>query len=533
MRSHHLPLSDNLWWVWLVVAGYTAVYGTRGINETDGGFLSGLAWQLLSGKVLYREIVYVRPPLPVWERAMEIALLPQVSSVLWERLLFYGKVGLYCAAAARVLLPERRGRGWLAVLAFVVSAHNYPAAAWHTVDGLLWGALGLWVLFCCRGCWAPAIAGGLLAACMLCKQSFYPMAAVGVGAAVWAYGWRCGAQMALGLCLGWSIFAAYLWTSELWMPFWSMTSGATSWKQAWQHGVVDYFRIRPWVAIVSAAWLVGMAWCAARRRHGGWALGLWAAWLIGLGAVYGWDATRRGEFTLPFAQLRLLFWVSNAYALWQWRRGEWSHVRFVRYGALAALSWCSALSWGYNLPILFSAPWVFALWDISQRLQERASAHLPMAPAAAVVAALLLFGYSYQWVYRDGHRSEMTAHLGDIFPALRGIYSTPQKAALYRELANLTNRHGPNWTVLPAFTQAHFLTRTAPPLPLDWVVAREMGRRAAFVEAEAQRVRPVFFLQKSALEALYKDPELELVRRLFERGQRIEETPFFIVFRLP
>lgn len=512
---------------------YTLFYGRYGINETDGGFLTGLAWQVLSGKILYADVVYVRPPLPVWMRTLELLLLPEAWAIWGERAVFYFKVAAYSTLGAAILLPESRERWQVAVLAFLLSAHHYPAAAWHTVDGLLWGALGFWVLFRRPTYWAALMAGVLLTAAMLCKQSFYPLAIAGVGIAAWAYSWRHGAAVALGLALGWGAFSTYLWVFGLWDGFWGMTTGATSAGQAWQHGVLDYFRIRPELAIASVLLLAATAWFSRNERRSRWAFGPWVMWLLMLGVAFVWEVHMHRAFVAPFAQARLLFWVSNAYALWQWYRGEWSAQRMARYTALAVLSWSAAVSWGYNLPILFSAPWAFALWDISRRLSASVQNYVRYGSTVAYVLLLFVFYQGYKWVYRDGYRDDMTMPLGQIFPALNGIYTTPQKAALYADLAALAKRYGPDFTVLPTFSLANFLTRTRPPLPLDWVVRREMGRYEAFVEKEALRQSPVFFLEKTAVPLLDTDAELALVKKLYRQGEVLEETLHFIVFRLP
>ncbi|MCS6930278.1 MAG: hypothetical protein NZM43_12385 [Saprospiraceae bacterium] len=533
MDDNHKARYAQLLTFLLLPLFYALFYGRYGINETDGGFITGLAWQLISGKVLYADVVYVRPPLPVWIRAVELLLLPDSWAVWGERLLFYLKVAVYCALGAALVVPAGRARWQVTVLSFLLSAHHYPAAAWHTVDGLLCGSLGLWLLFRSSK-YSTTLGGGvLLGAAMLCKQSFYPMALIGIGMASWAYSWRHGVVAGVGTALSWSALAIYLIGTDLWSSFWNMTSGAASPEQAFQHGVVDYFRIRAWVAIASALLLIAAVWFSSRRSCSRLACITWILWLIGLGTVFIWEIQRNGQFTVPFAQIRLLFWVSNVYALWRGWRNEWPSSFSARYWALAALSWCAALSWGYNLPILFSVPWAFALWDISRKACILPSSIARYASLIAYTGVFFVFYQGYKWIYRDGHRSEMTVSLGRIFPALSGIYTTPHKAALYAELAHLAKRYAPNFTVLPSFPQANFLTRTRPPLPLDWVVRREIGRCEGLVEAEAHRQKPTFFLEKTALPSLHTNPELALVRRLYLSGQVIEETAHFIVFRLP
>ncbi|MFN0015905.1 MAG: hypothetical protein ACKVU2_15285, partial [Saprospiraceae bacterium] len=187
-----------------LVVAYCLCYAPFGINETDGGFLTGLAWQVLSGKALYADVVYVRPPLPVWLRVLELHLLPEPFAVLGERWIFFFKVALYSWFGAAVL-AQGKSRWALAAFAFVLSVHCYPPAAWHTVDGLLFGAAAIW----CQSN-VPGVRGGFLsgifwAAMLLCKQSFYPMAVLLLLPAV-----RPTRSVFAGCSIGMGLFAAHL-----------------------------------------------------------------------------------------------------------------------------------------------------------------------------------------------------------------------------------------------------------------------------------------------------------------------------------
>ena len=159
-----------------VVLGYALCYAPFGADESDGGFLTGLAWQWLSGKSLYSEILYTRPPLPVWLRAAELTLMPDHWAILGERWVFYAEVALYSWLGASLLAGVERT--WhLATLTFVVSVHCYPPTALHTFDGILFCVLSVWLS--ARegwGLWSAVLAGVSVAAATLCKQSFYPFA---------------------------------------------------------------------------------------------------------------------------------------------------------------------------------------------------------------------------------------------------------------------------------------------------------------------------------------------------------------------
>ncbi len=126
----------------------------------------------------------------------------------------------------------------------------------------------------------------------------------------------------------------------------------------------------------------------------------------------------------------------------------------------------------------------------------------------------------------------MTEHLGRVFPALTGVYSSAETAALYRDLRDLAERYGPDFKTLPAFPQANFLTGTRPPLPLDWVVEREMGKGRNLAHDAITTVKPVLFMEKTWLNRIETDPELRLTRDAVRQGRVVEETAYFKVLVL-
>lgn len=519
----------NVWKTlfWGLVAAYCWYYAPYGINETDGGFITGLAWQLLNGKTLYAGIVYVRPPVPVWLRAAEMCIIPDQWAVLGERWLFYGKVALYAWLGAATLSAGAR-RWILAAFAFVVSVHCYPPAAWHTVDGILLGALSIWLFCNWRSPATAALSGLCLAGCVLCKQSFYPMPLI-LGGLLFVYTPRRPFIISFSLIM--VVFAAYLYCNGTLSGFWRFTGAAASGGQALQHGVLDYFRIRPPVAVVSAVLLLPVARWFLQRKGAQAAFISWILLLIFLTFSYLQTIVNTAEFTVPFAQSRVLFWIAAAWGIFCFWQKTWDSRQTMAFFALLGLSWCASVSWGYNLPILFALPWVYAVFEISASLSDAVLRQVRPSwlPALALAGLLALFRVGYEFVYRDGPRAGMQTHLGEIFPKLNGIYSSAQTAVRYRELHDLAARYGPNFKTLPSFPQSNFLTNTYPPLPLDWVVQREMQAGTAQVKQSLQQGLPVLFIEKGYGSRLNTDPELQLTMECLLNGKIVEETAHFWV----
>ena len=497
---------------------YCVVYAPFGINETDGGFISGLAWQVLQGKTLYTEVLYVRPPLPVWGHAAYLWVMPDAWEVLGERWLFYLKVMLYTWWGAGVLGAGRARVQWTA-LAFVVSVHHYPAAAWHTVDGIFFAAGGLGLFFNGKNRLAWVCAGACIAASALCKQSFYPLVPLFVvlvlywrdSRSAWAMG---GLLLFLAMMLGILGLQGALWA------FFELSRASAGAGEALQHGVWDYFRIHPLVLAGSVV-LLGLA----QWRNDGWWRWLFPAFLC---TTFAAQVYLLQDYAVPQAQTRVLFGLSAVGILAVYWKKRQIDEDMLRHAALLAVAWCSAISWGYALPVLFAVP---LLWNVEFG-KRHAELSIPNGRFGLVLVGLMgLFGYAYQFVYRDGLRREMHAHLGEVFPKLNGIYSSAETLALYRDLAELNRQYGPNCTVLPAFPQANYLCGTYPPLPLDWEVRRETGGQDVYLAETAYKGNPVFLVEKSYGDRLITDPEFAFTRHIIEECRRVSETPHFIVYQ--
>lgn len=461
----------------VLLAGYCLYYAPYGINETDGGFLTGLAWQVLSGKTLYQDIVYVRPPVPVWLRALELHLLPEAWAILGERWIFYGKLALYSWLGAAVL-TSGANRWILAAFGLVVSAHCYPPMAWHTVDGILLAVLSAWLLLKDSPV-AIFTSGLILVGSLLCKQSFYPLLPVFLFFAALrpVKPVFTAALFLSGFLLAAGIFTYYLWNQGTLASFLEMTAGAASGNQALEHGLLDFFRITPELAIPGLGLLLPAFYGHFKKRNPDISLYCWGLWLLALPVSYAAITWWRQDHTVPFAQSRAMFALAvfilvflpggaKERSLFSWLAGILRQQRAA--WLLLAVSWSAAVSWGYNLPILFATPWIWAAMLCSHQFYKASAIQFPKQILTGVYLLLLVLAFrvGYSFIYRDGQRSDMDQDLGRIFPSLRGVFSDNETAERYMELQILAERYS-NFAVLPAFPQANFLSQTYPPLPLD------------------------------------------------------------------
>ena len=514
----------------MVVLLYILIYAPFGFNSSDGGFLTGLAWQLMSGKTLYSEVLYVRPPVSVWLRWLEMQFVPGEWAILSERWLFYLKVALYSYAGAAVW-AKGLARNQLALLAFILSAHCYPATGWHTVDGLLFGSLGVYFLL--RNTTASVLTGGLfLALAMLTKQSFYPLFVLPFLLCP-ILSWRKIAFAYSGLLLGTASTIWILINQGSFHSFLDLVTASAGAGEALQHGVFDYFSINPLLLAGGLILLVlpFRSIFLSKQSHLSWSLISGVLLLLFLVDSYVLTVYSRQEFTLPFAQTRFLFALGILYLVWNLIQTEINWIRASKYAVLLALSWCGAISWGYNLPILFGLPLIIPLWEFGKTLIQKTGAHRIGEWMPPIMAGLLIsaFCFAYQFIYRDGDRSEMKEHLVSVYPGLEGIYSDRETKDKLSELKEFRSLH-PKSVVLPYGTQMDFLERTTPVFPLDWVANREMGGKEDLVLYAFEKHRPALLIEKEFLDKIEDDSELSIIKMMMDQCEIWQTGDYFILF---
>jgi hypothetical protein len=515
-----------------IVLVYCFYYAPYGINQTDGGFITSLAWQVVSGKTLYSEISYVRPPLPIWLRALELKLLPDMIEIVFERNLSYLHLAFWSWLSC-ALLTVGATRWFLATVTFIIAAHCYPAAAWHTNLGLFFGVLSISMLFLrSRIGLVSATLFALLSE--LCKQVFLIVPLI-IFVGYLVQGRKKDALKAILIyAFGKSAFYLILFSQGSLDAYFTMTSASTTGAAFIQHGLYDFIDIPlPLAGLIALM----MSIYSLSKQKQAKLISVFLAFLILffitlLIAVYLYQIHTRQQFTAPFLQSRGLWWVGSLYLLQEVFAQKYSVKEKYLMAAFLGLNWASAVSWGYNLPIFLPIVGVFALREMLLHALP-AFATFPTTKLMAQLLCLLIllgtFRYGYQFIYRDGQRSQMHYHMGEVFPKLTGIYSTQASFEKYTEFKTLQQKY-PDCTVLPTMTLANYLTDTKPKLPLNWVVERELGGKSKSEILVGCR-DGVFLVEKILLPDIEANPEYALVQSIVQSSIQLEETEHFRVVR--
>ena len=170
----------------LFVILYFLFYGRFGYDDADNGFTLAFSWRIFNGEIPYRDFILVRPPLSPLFHTLPLYIIPDNYQIIFERFLTYLLIALSSLFGALALdkafrLTEINLNPYLlATIGFVFSAHHFPPMPWHTIDGVFFAAIGVYILACFTSLYSIVFGMLFLFLSALCKQPFYLLPFAGV-----------------------------------------------------------------------------------------------------------------------------------------------------------------------------------------------------------------------------------------------------------------------------------------------------------------------------------------------------------------
>ena len=519
----------------LASAAAHLLFSWMGFNPSDDGFVLAYSRRLLGGQMPHRDFISIRPVGSALLHAP--AVLLGGDSVFWlSRLLVWLEFSCVAwvwtgIAAGRMKL---RFGAWervlLAVIALALSAHSFPAMAWHTTDAVFLSSAGL--ALCVRASRRAELAGyALVGLACLCKQNFLVMAPA--------------ALLALG---GWRRLGPWLAAAAPGVVYlaWLAAAGALpdAWAQMTAQAGLLQAGVIPYLVVFSFPW------------------GILLGYLAAAGALRQSVAAQRvGSATLcavPLAFILLLAAGMHvrvpAFGLYGVAAGATACLLRERAAGartgllLLALGWAASLSLGYNSPALVAGPLALLLIGIASRAPAGIlSARLPrrraLLAALGVVVAAAWFHLRQEHVYLDRPARQLTEPLGGLFPGTRHLWTNPNTRAALADLqAAIALAGGKPFAIIPDFPAYWVKAPQRNPLPIDWAQGTELASPALLQRVldtlDGQRGRPVVIVQKFdarflplGLVPLEEPGRYRVVQHVRARFARFAETRFFDLYQ--
>lgn len=521
---------------------YFLLYAWYGFDDTDQGFILSLSYRITLGEIPHQDFLYVRPALTPLLHALEMWLLPENIEVIGMR--FFGYFYLWLSVYFSVLafrnffdFKSLKVSVWLiGCLGFMVSMHNYPPMAWHTIDGALFTALGAW--FFTKGDRWPWLAAALVAWGMapLAKQPFAVVPLVGLVALFWVYPWKKASLGVLG-ATGVGLLAlaglTLLLGKEFIQEMLTQSTGATESKDILWPGVKMYVWPTAYAILPLIALWAGMRFFKVKAAPTIYLLAFGIAALVFYSVhVY---LTFKNEIYMPprygtYHALLVFGFLSSGYFLLG-KEKKMALIITMCFG-----SWAASISWGYPAPAHYMVP---ALFMVLYFLVKEGKAVVPHWYFPAItMGAFVCYFLMYQYPFREPIRSELTYHLGDLYPKMNYVYTHKELYEKYAEVKSLHEKYGDSFSVLPAMPVANYLTNTQPPIQIDWAhdaeIAYEYGLERILRKME--ETRPVIFVDKvdGPRDAFVRTEHYgsALTRHVIEEWTKLEETEYYDVYTM-
>ena len=130
-----------------VVLVFWWFFGRYGFNPTDDGFILGQSWRMLQGETPHVDFT---SPRPLGSAILHLPELLNPWGTLAVSRLVVALQLMWIAIATVEMFPALRKKGriehfCLVTIAFIVNVGVWPLMAWHTIDGLFFGATALWL----------------------------------------------------------------------------------------------------------------------------------------------------------------------------------------------------------------------------------------------------------------------------------------------------------------------------------------------------------------------------------------------------
>lgn len=513
---------------------YAIMYAPFGFESYDTGFILGLSWQFISGSVPYSDIIYVRPPVSYFFHSL-FFLFNNDYTIIIDRVFFYFEVAIYSYLTIVLLAKKFEIKNYIYIyflssISFILSVHTFPAMAWHTVDGIFFCVLGIFLVLNGNRNLYIFIGGVFLILGALSKQPFLLIPIFILGKFTYQKEFKKLLISTIGMVSLILIFCTYLIINDSLSAFINQVTGQTKLKDLIDIGIISFvFQWKSFllVLIVPAIAAIVFSWSNFKFYFANYFYIL-LFWILTF-SMYIY--INNDEFTADvYSFADVLFILTFLIVLIKTYITKLDNFLIILLFLI--VSWTSSISWGYATVVLFSAPMVFILSLPIYKV-------INISFYKKLSFLLLLFGVftfyvGYQNPYKlnsSSKKSDLIYEMDNIYPKLKYIYGDEQTYLEYQELKKFISKYDYNFTVLPGCTLIHFLSNTKNPIGIDWVLNAEVNNQDKKIIHELESNNIVVFVLKKRVGDKGTAFGSDLTDFICDNWQKVEEGNFYDVYR--
>ena len=425
-------------------------------------------------------------------------------SILIDRSIFYFQIAIYSYLTIVLLaknfkfIDSQNFIFFLASLSFILSVHTFPPMAWHTVDGIFFSVLGIYIILTFDRPISIILGTLFLILGALSKQPFYLIPILTLGYVLIQHNYRKLWIVLITIIIISILFLFYLNMNGAYSEFIALTTGQTKIGDLLSVGFLSYIK---GLKHFFYAFLppVGIILILSRFNSNinfGKYFYVLLLWVLIFSFYY---YVKNDAFIGPVKQFPHALFIASLIIVF-YKIFKSGKEKYYLVLLLLMLSWTASISWGYNTVVLFSAPMIFILGiDIQKDFKQK---NMEIFSFSLLIFSFITFYIGYQNPYNQSHsskKSDLTYKMEDIYPKLKYIYGDKETYDEYQELKSLILRYGENFTVLPDVTLIHYLSNTKNPIGVDWVMNAEINNQDDKIIKMLESKSIIVFLKKGKL----------------------------------
>ncbi|MAZ73975.1 MAG: hypothetical protein CMC70_12600 [Flavobacteriaceae bacterium] len=529
LKRFAVPIYKNpfIFLYFAVLICYLFLYMPYGLEDGDMGTIQSISWSMYNGYFPHLDFVYIKPAFSPYFHSWPL-YISETYGYLINRSLYYVQIFLYSYWASVLLCREfkidtKNTVFFLALLGAIISIHDYPPMPWNTVDGVFFTVLGAWFLLTPKAKWFHVALGALFVSlAVLCKQSFFFVPVLLSFFFILKKDFKKLLYFILFGVLFAILFIGVVYVNgaleAMWYQLFSFTTGS-SFKRTGLLSYIDSLRLYPWILI---AYLIVIVTVRRFAKSNIVFATVVAGPVFCFLYIY---LTEENYGLLKQVLVQAMFMLATGFTLFKSFKNKayWMLLLFLSFG------WCASISNGFNTPVDFSLPIIFAFFLFSYSAAENFNKTLGIV----IISIFLgLFYIGYQTPYLDSPRKELTYKMGEVFPQLAGVKSDAETYYKYKELKQLSENYS-NFTILPSVTLGHYLTKTQNPIGVDWVFNHHLADQIPEYVDKLEDQQVTVFLENFENHANNYEETSDLTVYVKEHWKLIETHEYFRVYQKP
>ena len=440
-----------------------------GMHPTDHEFIGSLSYRVSLGQLPYIDFDYVRPPLSIFLHSIPF-LLTESYGFFLDRLFSIFQIILTSYVSAKILMKSKFISDDL-VLAFTAififfSLHNFPAMAWHTIDGILFGVISVYFFqtgFKKKSFFSLMISGIFCAFSFLSKQNFIIL--LPVFFLLLALSNKKNALIFLiGAMIPVLLFFIYLNITNSMEYFFDNQSENSNLRSLFD-ALVSVFYIKSPLAII-----VVLFFCSFRfiAKYFGVSeeklLICFIFFIIILSLLEGFIFSNSNK-VVSLYQIVMVASICFLFLFAYEKRIYQSHSLFSLL-SLISIGLTSTISWGYAYPMLYTAPYLAILLKTYEYRYKKVNYFY------VVLLFFLFWAIISTSMYRDDLKINQMNNLGKLYPKLNYIFTGDENYKTYQEIYNLSRGYNVE-TVIPHHPLFSYVNDQIPNFRVDWFLDEE------------------------------------------------------------